>query len=423
MSSNKFYLERRRDEHGRIMSRNVPILLYFSFEGKRLQLNTGERINAGDWDREKQAVRTEVPGSKQLNRYLQSLGEEVKAVYREARAAGIRPGTSYLREQLKTRRRKDNVDFFNILMRFIEENNSHWSIYTFRQIRTMYNHLRRFSDTEQMVIEFNRIDADFIDRYARYFRIKYDHSNSTILKNINILKWFLNWAGDKGYNKSTAYRDYEFSWEVKPRLKDSDLVLDWEELMKISRFELFSVENLKVVRDIFCFMCFSGLKLSRVSQLKEAHVYGDHLRLPGTGVDGCRVVPMNEYAAGILKAYSGNAYPGGTCFPFYHTPYFNQLVKKMAKEAGINRFVTLEIHSGPEKGSRQVPKYQILSSKVAVNTFLFNGLRLGITADVLAYVTDRKTLAGIERIRPLLENAAFGDIRKFNSLQDGIAVP
>ena len=109
-------------------------------------------------------------------------------------------------------------------------------------------------------------------------------------------------------------------------------------------------------------------------------------------------------------------YPGGTCFPFYSNPYFNQLLKQLGKEAGIRQFVNLEIHAGSEKGTRQVPKYEILTSKVAINTFLFNGLRLGISAEVLAYVTDKKTISGIERFRPLLEQVSFDDIRKFNNL-------
>ena len=101
MASIKLYIEKRRDEHGRIRTGNVPILLYFSFDAKRLQLNTGERVNAGDWDSEQQLVRPGTQGSKQLNRYLRSLGDEIMAIYREARAMGIQPGTNYLREKLK----------------------------------------------------------------------------------------------------------------------------------------------------------------------------------------------------------------------------------------------------------------------------------------------------------------------------------
>ena len=88
----------------------------------------------------------------------------------------------------------------------------------------------------------------------------------------------------------------------------------------------------------------------------------------------------------------------------------------MGKIAGINRFVNVSSYSGTEEGSRQVPKYEILSSKVAINTFLFNGLKLGISAEVLSFLTERKTFASVDRIRPLLENAAYDDIRKFDTL-------
>ncbi|MFC2116349.1 hypothetical protein ACFLTU_07725, partial [Bacteroidota bacterium] len=195
----------------------------------------------------------------------------------------------------------------------------------------------------------------------------------------------------------------------------ADLVLDWEELMNLCQFDSKS-RNLQEVRDIFSFMCFSGLKLSRVYQLKESNIFVDHARMPGKNGNSDYNLPLNERALEILKTYQDWNYPGGTCFPFYYNPYFNRLLKQLGKEAGIIRFVKLEIHSGAELGIRQVPKYEILSSKVAVNTFLYNGLRLGISAEVLAYVTDQKTLAGIERIRPLLEHSAFDDIRKFNGL-------
>ena len=415
MASVRLYIEKRRDEHGRIKTRNVPILLFFSFDGKRLQLNTGETANAGDWDKEKQLVRTGSPGSKQLNLYLRSLGDELMAIYREAKAMSIQPGTNYMREQLKYRRRKDNVDFFDVFMRFIDENHSGWSIHTFRKIRTTYNHLQNFAETEEVDIEFNRIDKVFLDRYVRFFRIKYAHSNNTIAKNINVLKWFLNWASERGYNKSSIYRDYKLAWEAKPRVQMSDLLLDWEELMKISRFEPSS-RSLTEVRDIFSFMCFSGLKLSRVYQLKNSNIFIDHARMPGRGGNPDYNLPLNERASEILKTYQGRSYPGDTSFPFYNNPYFNRLLKQLGKEAGIIRFVNLEVLSGAERGIRQVPKYEILSSKVAVNTFLYNGLRLGISAEVLAYITDQKTLSGIERIRSLLEHSAFDDIRKFNKL-------
>ena len=213
-----FYLEKRKDANGHIRKINAPILIYFSFERKRLQLYTGERIDFANWDFQKQQALPGVSGAKQLNRYLKSLAEEILNIYHDAKTVGVNPGLEYMRQQLRYRRRKDNIRFFDVYMRFIDENHSNWSLHTFRKIKTTYSHLVKFANAEEIDIEFNRIDSGFMDRYVRFFRIKYGHCNNTISKNLDILKWFLNWAADKGYNKSNLYREFQFIWTRKPRL-------------------------------------------------------------------------------------------------------------------------------------------------------------------------------------------------------------
>ena len=416
MASIKFYLEKRKDENGRTRTKQVPILMYFSFDGKRLQLNTGERIDFSEWDFQEQCVLSTARGSKAMNRYLQTLADEVRGIYLEAKTMGLNPGIDYLRQQIKYNRRKTNIGFFDVFMLFIDENHNKWSIHTFRKIRTTYHHLRRFSAAEQVEIEFNRIDRDFMERYIRFFRIKYGHSNNTISKNLDVLKWFLNWATKRGYNKSLIYREFEFDWARHPRLSQSDLVLDWEELMSIRKFEPISKE-LAEVRDIFCFMCFSGLKLSRIYQLKSRNVYPSYISLQGNGKTKAFHFPLNEQAYGIISRYLDMEGPDGNCFPYYRNADFNRHLKLLGKNAGINRFVNLTVCSGTERGSRQVPKCEVLSSKVAINTFIYNGLKLGITPEVLSFLTESKTRANIDRIRPVLENAAFEDISKFDNLR------
>lgn len=418
MASAKFYLEKRKDENGRTRMKHVPILLYFSFDGKRLQLNTGERIDFSDWDFNAQRILMSARGSKELNRYLQSLADEVTGIYLDARTMGLNPGTDYLRNQMKYNRRKENISFFDVFMLFIDENHHRWSIHTFRKIRTTYHHLRKFAETEQIEIGFNRIDKTFMEQYIRFFRIKYNHSNNTISKSMDVLKWFLNWATRRGYNKSLLYKEFQFEWVSKPRFNQSDLVLDWEELMRIWKFEPISAELVEV-RDIFCFMCFSGIKLSRIYQLKSSNVYSGYISLQGNGKYQTFNLPLNDRANGIISQYFEQEGLDDNIFPYYRHPDFNRLLKQLGKNAGINRFVNLSIYSGTERGSRQVPKYELLSSKVAINTFLFNGLKLGISAEVLSFMTDRKTMASIDRIRPVLENAAFDDILKFDNLQAG----
>ena len=420
MASVRFYLEKRRDANGHIRRTRVPILAYFSFEGKRLQLFTGERIDFSDWDFQEQQPMPDARGGKQLNRYLQSLATEIMDIYHAAKTVGINPGREYMREQLRHRRQKDNVRFLDVFMRFIDENNEHWSLYTFRKIKTTYNHLLKFAAAEEIDIEFKKIDHEFLDRYIRFFRIKYGHSNNTISKNLDVLKWFLNWASGKGYNQNPSYRDYKFKWPCKPRIGQADLVLEWDDLMNLQQFNPGNAV-LEGIRDIFCFMCFSGLKLTKVNELKSHNIFPAYIRIPENAT--FYQLPINEHAYKIARNYLELYQPDGRCFPYFRHPDFNRHLKMLGKEAGINSFVTLRIHTGSETGTRQVPKYEVLSSKVAVNTFLFNALKLGISAEVLSFVTGSKTTYGVERIRPLVEHAAFSDIQKFNLLSPGNGQP
>jgi integrase len=416
MATVRFYLEKRKDVDGHIRRKNVPILAYFSFEGKRLQLTTGERINFSDWDFQEQRAYPDSKGAKQLNNYLQSLAAEILDIYRGAKTIGMTPGVEFIREQIKYRRRRDTLSFFDVFMRFINENYSNWSIHTFRKIKTNYNHLRKFSESEEIEIEFNRIDKDFLDRYVRFFKIKYGHSNNTIAKNLDVLKWFLNWSADNGFNKSMIYKDYQLEWICKPRIDQADLVLEWDELINLKQF----TPDRKVhteVRDLFCFMCFTGLKLSRVNDLKSSNIFPTYIRIQVNS--SFQNLPINEYAYEIVSKYLNTDNPDERCFKYFRHPDFNRNLKQLAKDAGINSFVTLEIYSGPEKGTRQVQKHSILSSKVAVNTFLFHALRLGISSEVLSFITASKTTHGVERIRPLLEHATYNEIRKFNALSLG----
>ena len=181
MASLNFYIEKRRDKEGRIRTENVPILLYFSFDGHRLQLNTGEKIDFDQWDNEKQRIGESVPESKQVNACLELLADEVVQTYREARAAGIQPGPEYLRQNLKGRPKRTGHSFFGILMKFINSNSEKWSIHTFRKIKTNYNHLREFETKSGYRIDFNRINQDFYDRYIHFFLDKKCLKNATNL--------------------------------------------------------------------------------------------------------------------------------------------------------------------------------------------------------------------------------------------------
>ena len=394
MASVNFYLEKRRDEYGRIKTRNVPILMYFSYDGKRFQLNTGEKTDFENWDFEMQKIHHKVPFSAQVNTYLNSIAVEVMNLYREARQMGIQPGNSYFRENIRNRKTHSGYNFFDVYIRFIEENNEKWSLYTFRKIKTNYRHLRDFSEKSGYQVDFDRINEDFYKKYTDYFLMK-GHSNSTILRNLNILKWFLNWSARKGYNKNMYYRHYKFPWDHSFKTDPANLFLGWDELMALYDIEL-KEQNLSEARDLFCFMCFTGLKHSQLKFLYMSSDIHNNINLQQFENREILSIPFSKYIQEILNRYNRNR-TVNNILPDISNVNMNRYIKAVGRLAGINQPVKIQIYKGLEKLTREIPKYKLFSTKVARNTFIFHSLRFGMPLQNILNITGLKTLHGIRK--------------------------
>ncbi|MBL7112872.1 MAG: site-specific integrase [Bacteroidales bacterium] len=411
MASLNIYLEKRRDKEGRIRTKNVPVLLYFSFDGQRLQLNTGEKINFDQWDYEKQRVGESIPGSKQVNACLELLADEVIQTYREAKAAGIKPGPEYLRQNLKARSRRTGHPFFEILMKFINSKSEKWSIHTFRKIKTNYNHLREFETKTGYTLDFNRINQDFYEKYINFFLDK-GNSNATVYKNLMILKWFLNWATRKGYNKQTFYREYQFPWEHDYKADAVDYYLEWDEIMKLYHASVPD-ENSDHARNIFCFLCFTGLKYTDLRSIRANLITEKGIRLMHRKADA--FVPFNKFSSEIITKYQQEG-AGNQIFPNMHIVTLNRLIKQVGKKAGLTGPFHLTLENENEKLAKEVPKYQILSTKVARNSFIVHALQLGIPIQVIMQITALKTLSGVNKFIQSTATELEKEIVKFDGL-------
>ncbi|MBI2723333.1 MAG: hypothetical protein HYX39_14260 [Bacteroidetes bacterium] len=85
----KFYLEKRKNkETGKLIIENVPILLFYSFKGKRLQLFTGYRVDAFQWDEKAMKARKGFNDASDINRELNKLKTKVEGIHDTAKALG-----------------------------------------------------------------------------------------------------------------------------------------------------------------------------------------------------------------------------------------------------------------------------------------------------------------------------------------------
>ena len=394
MASVNFYLEKRKGQDKRLKRFNVPVLLYFSYDGKRLQINTGEKTDFEKWDFRNQKIIGKVPHSEQINACLASLGDEIMNIYRDARRIGIKPGNEYLREKLKNRKIHTGFNFFDIYMKFIDENNAKWTIHTFRKIKTNYRHLRDFSEKSGYIIDLDRINENFYRKYIEYFREK-EHTNTTIVRNLNILKWFLNWATSRGYNNNFYYRDFRFPWDHSYKTDLADQYLDWNELMSLYRSEI-SETSLCKARDVFCFLCLTGLKHSQLRFLSISSDINNNISLLKPENQLIQFSGSKKYIREILDRYNKPG-SGKKVLPVISNVELNRRIKAAGRIAGINQPVKIQICNGNEKLTRNIPKYKLLSTKIAGNTFIFHSLRLALPLQYILSMTGLKTFYGINK--------------------------
>ena len=90
--------------------------------------------------------------------------------------------------------------------------------------------------------------------------------NSAIEKKLGYLRWFLNWATDRGYNTNLDYKKFHPTLKMTQR---KVIYLTKEEIARVRDLELSEAQAyLDPIRDIFLFCCFSGLRPLRLQGMK-----------------------------------------------------------------------------------------------------------------------------------------------------------
>jgi integrase len=406
----RFYLEKRKDSEGRLLTNDRPVLMGVSFNGERVMLGSGIRMDMEGWDPVRQRVRHDYPGASGLNNWMETLEDTARKTWSAVNSDGIKPGADQFRETFRQLKPYFSQGFFQIFYEFLESGYTRWSISTYRKVRTIYNHLREFEVVTGYSISFRSLDETFIRKFTRFY-VEKGNNHTTCRKAINILVWFLNWATRNGYNIYTEYRGFYKMLESEPSgIKTNPLYLKWEELMRLVEYQPGN-RKMERVRDLFCFMCFSGLRFSEIQSLRKEDI-NDVEILVRSKSRRIRKIPMNRYTREIYRRYENRFYRDNTAFPSLSIITFIKYLRLIGREAGIDREVNTP---GTEvKPFISCPLYDRLTAGIAVNTFIANALELEIPMEILSSFTGVSQDARVMWIKSELTKEEMG---KFDGLR------
>lgn len=265
------------------------IRLRFSFNNQRTDITTGWNLDTEEaWDPNTQTVKQGYVGSRgetaaDINLHLQMMQNHLETAFKYFEGNDIIPTPGEVIARYEERvngvvpkrpapEKKKNDDnnpkFFEAYEQFLVEagDKNAWTEATFEKMAALRADLEVFRKS----IRFSDITETWLTAFVHYLRDEkqlktprkkkgdresYETDdlvgikNSTIEKKLGYLRWFLNWATDKGINTNLAYKTF------KPTLKSTQkkvIYLTKEELSRIRDYEIpESKSYLEAVRDVF----------------------------------------------------------------------------------------------------------------------------------------------------------------------------
>ncbi|OPC47798.1 hypothetical protein BAY06_14745 [Elizabethkingia anophelis] len=382
----------------------IPIQLVIRYEGKRMRKNTGLSALMHHWDghRVKPNLKKEKENNYQLiNQDLQELEEKVSKLFLYFKANDIPFSTEKFNELFEKKEDilKNSFDFFKCFDEYIIKGKQTKAPNTIKGQITIKNYLEFFCEENGITLSFDKIDGDFFESLRGYSYEEKNVKQNYFAKVIKVLKSFLNWATEKGYNTN---REFE---KFKAIEHDIDIVyLTFEELMILYEKE-FDSDKLSHVRDFYCMGCFTGLRFSDLSKLHLANISEDHivLSIQKTKTQN-HAIKLNKYAKAILEKYKGTIYEP---LPVISSQKFNEYIKVCCEEAEINQPLTIHWFVGNQKKSLTQPKYKFITSHTARKTFITNSLLLGMEPKAIKKIVNIKKDAVLDKYMKITE--AFTD--------------
>lgn len=252
------------------------------------------------------------------------------------------------------------------------------------------------------------INERFYKDFTSFLKQK-GQAPSTINKYQASLKTFLQFLTDElGLNQEMVHK--KFKKASKKMEGGSKVVLLKEHVQKLIDWEPPN-ERYALVRDLFLFQIFTGIRYSDLIHVNKSYVIEDSLSFVMWKVQKQVLIPLHPKAMDILLKYDYQL--GERCKALQN---YNQDIKTVCQKAGLtDNIKSLKIKLN-RKVSDDTPLYQLVSTHVGRTTFITNALISGITPFVVMSYTGHEkveTLATYMRMAGNMAKESFSMFKEY----------
>lgn len=421
-----FSLEKRKKD-GVSVVENVPIRMRVVYHHKRIEFTTGYRIDVSKWDEAKQRVKNGCTNklkqtASEINSDLLKYYSCIQDIFKECEVKERIPNPEELKKVFNNRQDKDipnkmemelpTLSFMDKFDEFVRECGiqNNWTDATYEKFATTKKHLEDFDNN----LTFDSFDEHKMTEFVNYLRDNKSLRNSTIGKQLGFLKWFLRWSKKKGYNTNFAFELF------RPKLKTTQkkvIFLTWAELTQLREYEIPETKKyLERVRDVFLFLCFTGLRYSDVFNLRRSDIKDNHIEITTIKTADSLIIELNKHSNAILDKYKEVHFENDKVLPVITNQKMNDYLKELAELAEINEPVREVYYKGNQRVDEVTPKYALLGSHAGRRTFICNALSLGIPAQVVMKWTGHSDYKAMKPYIDIADEIKANAMDKFNQL-------
>ena len=379
----------------------VPILIQITMDYKKFRKQI-ERVKKGYWNPKKQQVRPPRAGEPynrfiEINSLLDSYEKKTKDFFNSCLKQNIELNEDIIKDFLDGKEviKQKKPHFFEAFNEFIEIKKIESAERTVTGYKTVQNFLIDFQKEMEYKLSWDNIDVGFFDKLRYYsFTVK-NISDNYFSKIIAVLKNFMNWSNERDYTNNITYRKFYYAEKEK-----EIIFLTVAELLHLANFN-FRSERLSKARDIYCFGCFTGLRISDINQLRHEQITDNTIIKKIQKTKQLERIPLNKFALQILTKYKDNPIKA---LPKLSAQKLNKYIKECCKEAGINTPVSFIDYRAGKAVEITKPKYELITSHTARKTFVTNSLILGMNVKAIKEITGHKKDSTLNKYLKIVED-------------------
>lgn len=371
-------------------SHTEPTLVYliFRYENTRLKYSTGIKIHPDFWNPKDQKARDtrKFPHSSEINTRLANMANCVENEYRRLINDKITPNNDRLKlkldELLLKKEIKDSKDFLGFIETYIETTNKRAN--TIKQYNTALKRLIEYKEFTKNSLQFDDIDLNFYEDFTTYLTKHKNYGINTIGTIFKNIKVFMSEAVERGLTNNNQFRSKKFK---KTAETSESIYLSISEIDQLYNLDLSNNPRLDRVRDLFIIGCYTGLRFSDLSLIKDENLIDNNTKLKITTqkTDQLVIIPLHRYIKEIIQKY------GGVPPTPLSNQKMNEYLKEIGERAGFDSEIILTFTKGGKKVTEAYKKYALITVHTARRSFATNAYLNDVPSISIMKITGHKT--------------------------------